>query len=265
MFAIEVVNGPARVRTYLPETSRETLRPLCQKENVGANRLHQDAIMNRSPHNCVLCAHRGCQAIASISPWPQLHLLIGIRPASAVEIAQRNPAPFQIVGALQIVLDLDVHDGRAGLLNLSDAAQLHAIREAGGDIAGWSVGAQIARRNAGKKKEDQKTPGHDHQHERRSDGQQSVSHGPRRRGNAWILCMRQFSGARVPHLHQNESDDSNQQEARKSKHEHTAHRKYCGRQHHQERKHREHVVVARTLQREEPDDHHEEHKVDACG
>ena len=75
------------------------------------------------------------QPIASIARRSQLGLFERIRPDSAVKSAQRNPAPLQVVSALQIVLDLDVHDDRTGLLNLADAAELHAIGEAGGDIA----------------------------------------------------------------------------------------------------------------------------------
>ncbi len=43
-----------------------------------------------------------------------------------------------------VAIDLNVHHQRTGLLNLADAAQLHAIAEPGGNFADWSVGAQIA-------------------------------------------------------------------------------------------------------------------------
>jgi len=39
-------------------------------------------------------------------------LLIRIRPSSAVKVAERNSTPLQVVTALQIVLDLDMHDDR---------------------------------------------------------------------------------------------------------------------------------------------------------
>jgi D-serine deaminase-like pyridoxal phosphate-dependent protein len=103
-------------------------------------------------------------------------LLKRIRPDSAVKSAQRNSTPLQVVSALQIVLDLDVHHDRTGLLNLADASQLHAIAEARGDIAGRRVGAQVVGRNAGEQEEDQETAGQDHEHERRSDRQQSIGH-----------------------------------------------------------------------------------------
>src|SRR5665811_1297079 len=46
VFGIEVVDSSPAVHTYLPKISRETLRPLCQKKDVGSKRLHQDAITN---------------------------------------------------------------------------------------------------------------------------------------------------------------------------------------------------------------------------
>ena len=76
--------------------------------------------------------------------------------------------------------------------------------------------------------------------------------------------MRLLARDRVLHFHQDKSDDCNQQEARKRKQKDTADRKHGGRQHHQKRKHREHVVVARPLQREEPDDHRKEYNVNGC-
>src|SRR5882762_7794876 len=87
--------------------------------------------------------HQRRQSIASIYRWSYLDLLIRIRPSSAVEVAQRNATPLQVVTALQIVLDLDVHDDGTRLLNLANAAQLHAICEASGDVARRSVSAQV--------------------------------------------------------------------------------------------------------------------------
>src|SRR5260370_16071242 len=144
-FGIEVVDSSPGVRTDLPEISRETLRPLCQKKDVGSNRLHEDAITNgwARGRRCATRVHQRRQPIASVYRWAYLGLLIGIRPSSAVEVAQRNSTPLQVVTALQVVLDLDVHDDSAGLLNLTNAAELHAIGEAGGNIARRSVSAQV--------------------------------------------------------------------------------------------------------------------------
>src|SRR5208282_284284 len=82
--------------------------------------------------------------ITSIARRSQQGLIVRIRPDSAIKAAQRNAPPLQVISALQIVLDLDVHDDRTGLLNLADASQLHAIAETRGDVAGRSVGSEVA-------------------------------------------------------------------------------------------------------------------------
>src|SRR5277367_781896 len=183
-------------------------------------------------------------------------LLERIRPGFAVESAERDSTPLQIVAALRVVLNLDVHDDRARLLNLADASQLHAIAEAGGDVASGSVGTQVARRNPGKEEEDQKAAGHDHQHQYGSNGKQSVGHPSIRGDNAGgfsarILRVGWFVGHRVPHLHQHKRDDRNQQESRKRKEKHAADGKHGRGQDHQKRKDGQHVMITSSLQRKQ--------------
>src|ERR1700733_839282 len=189
----------------------------------------------------------------------------GIRPLAAVEIIERNASPLQFIESLSIVVDLDMHDDGAGLLNLADASKLQVIGKAGRDVAGRSVSGQVSGRNAGQKKENKKTSSEDQNHQRRGNGDQAVGHAT---GKYGVQRLREgLSGAfvacnGVAHLHQYKCQHRDQQESRKSKDESTAHREHGGSQDHKKRKRREQVVITRSLQRKEAHDAEKQDKVD---
>jgi hypothetical protein len=62
---------------------------------------------------------------------PQEELFFGIRPRVAIEVGKGNAAPMEVRSADAVAIDLDVHDDSMRQLDLSDAAQLNVIAEAG--------------------------------------------------------------------------------------------------------------------------------------
>ena len=241
--------------------NREGLSAVRQKKDVRAQRLHQYAVVDPAGGECQsVFAGRG-QMVSAVRPGLHEALLERIRPDFAVEMAEGDAPPFQIVGALQIILNFNVHDHRVRLLDLTDAAELHAVGEAGGYVACRGVSREIARRHARQHKEHQKAAGHDQQHEHRRRGQQHVGHAAVRRGDAWFLGVGVILRDGMAHLHEDECDHGDHQEPCEGEKKNAVDGEDGGGQHHQERKHGQHVMVARSLQREQADDHAEQHQV----
>ncbi len=84
------------------------------------------------------------QAIATICGKSEVTLRKWIRPDPSIKLAEGDAAPLQVVGALEIVLDLHVHDDGTGLLYLPDPSQLYPVGESGGKVAAGGIVAQIA-------------------------------------------------------------------------------------------------------------------------
>ena len=68
----------------------------------------------------------------------------------------------------------------------------------------------------------------------------------------------------MAHLHQDESDDRDQQESSETEQKYAVHSEHRGRKHHEKRQHRQHEMVARSLQREQANHHAEQNQVDSC-
>lgn len=98
-------------------------------------------------------------------------LRMRIEPGLAVEHIQGHTAPLQVVSAMCIAIDLDVHHQRVGLLYLADLAELHLVAEAGAECVVPGKGAEISGRCAGQHEENRRRAQQDEDREqRRSSG-----------------------------------------------------------------------------------------------
>src|SRR4051812_4487980 len=75
-------------------------------------------------------------------------VVMRISPGSAVEVAERNSPPLQVIGPGLVPINLDVHHHRAGLLNLANAPQLDVVAEASGQFIAGGIGAQVSSRES---------------------------------------------------------------------------------------------------------------------
>src|SRR5580698_363489 len=80
-------------------------------------------------------------------------LRLRIEPSLAVEDIQGHTAPLQVVSAMRIAIDLDVHHQRVGLLYLADLAELHLVAESGVEHVVPGEGAEISGRCPGQDEE----------------------------------------------------------------------------------------------------------------
>src|ERR1700688_2757402 len=76
-----------------------------------------------------------------------------IRPGTAVEVTERDSAPFQVEAAAFISINLDVHHHRAGLLDLADASEFYVVTEPSRDFAAGRIRAHISRGDTGQEEE----------------------------------------------------------------------------------------------------------------
>src|SRR5258706_12860672 len=119
MIGVEVVHRSSRVGSDVAEVPDQACWFFCQKENIRSHRLQEPSVANFVDGDAGSDRIAG-QAITPVCRESQVSLYEWIRPDSAVKLAEGNTSPLQIVGALKIVFDLDVHDDGAGLLNLPD-------------------------------------------------------------------------------------------------------------------------------------------------
>src|ERR1700735_221904 len=85
---------------------------------------------------------------------------------------------MQIVTTLRIAIDLNMHSHGVRLLNLSYAAELHAIAEAAGKIVAEGVVPQISRGHTRQQKEHRRSSPDNQQHQDRGDARQGESEAP---------------------------------------------------------------------------------------
>ena len=83
------------------------------------------------------------------------YLIEGIRPTVAIKAAECDAAPFQVIGAARVAVNLNMHDNGIGLLNLADLAELYSVAEAGRQVAGGCVRTQVAGRNTRQKEKNE--------------------------------------------------------------------------------------------------------------
>src|SRR5262249_23475320 len=137
------------------------------------DRLHQHAIVNVWAAARPRRSNGRSEGIVSIRSASNLSLLEWIRTGCAVPLGQGYPAPFNVIGDMPVVIDLDVTDHGISLVNMSDAAELNPIAEAGGDIVRRRKGAQVARRDTRQKEEDERAACENEHHEQGGRGEQS--------------------------------------------------------------------------------------------
>ena len=187
-------------------------------------------------------------------------------PAGSTSSCRRN-LPARLRASAErtgraVAIDLDVHYYRVGLLNLPNAAQLHAIAEAGGEISAERIAAQISRRHARQKKNilPPRPPG----------SSAPIPASIRASANArcrcscasfecraWKFAVR--SDRRIS-IRMNVATAISMNTAKK-KQKNAVHRQYRGRQHHQKGENRQRHIVAIAPQRKHAHHHGEQNQV----
>ncbi len=107
------------------------------------------------------------------------HMLrMRIEPGLAIENVQGHAAPLQVVGAMRIAIDLDMHHQRVGLLNLADPTELHLVAETGAEFVASGEGAEVSSRDAGQDKENRRRAQHDQERKQGRSASQRKGHLP---------------------------------------------------------------------------------------
>src|SRR6516165_9490125 len=131
---IEIVECPGTIGADRAVHAIESLRAWGEEKDVCANGLHQNAVMNSLQSFRAEVWIAGCELKAAVL-WAKSGQRLGrVRPCLAVELAESNATPFQVMRTTRIAVDFNVHHDRAGLLNLPDLAKLHVITESRGEI-----------------------------------------------------------------------------------------------------------------------------------
>ena len=167
---------------------------------------------------------------------------------------------------MRIAVDLDVHHQRIGLLYLANLAELYVVAEAGADFAAASKGAEISGRDAGQHKENRRRAQHDQERKHGRSAGQREGHLPVSRVIARrvrLACVALAAACRISIRMQVTTAIS--MNARKRQQKSAVHGEHRGGQHHEERDHREEIVIAVALGREQPHDHDEKNEMHRGG
>src|SRR5438105_6995040 len=157
---VDVVDCGGSIHGHQAVLALQSLRADSEKENVGSNRFHQHPVVNGNGgwRRWLLAqiwpgsagSHQQKVALSSAQGGS---LIQRVGPNSTIEHAQGYSAPFEVMGAAFVSVDLDVHDYRIGLLDLSNSSQFHTVTESGRHVAGGGISAQESPREPGQKKE----------------------------------------------------------------------------------------------------------------
>src|SRR5579863_1842431 len=135
-----------------------------------------------------------------------------VEPGLAIKDVQGYAAPLQVVSAMRIAVDLNMHHQRTGLLYLADLAELYPVAEAGADLAAAREGAEVSGRYAGQHEEYCPCAEHDQKREHRCGPSHRERHLPVSRIITRELGPNCSLGRRTPHFHQDAGHHSHQHE-----------------------------------------------------
>ena len=154
MIQIKIENRAAIIHAHASVVAFQTLRGSGEEKDIHTHRLHQYPVVKRAGSLVLSIAASWCSKTKRPSRWGGSGCcgrpFDQFRPSKLLSVTPRH---FRSKRAPLVAVDLNVHDHRAGLLDLADAPQFHLIAEPGGNFSARGICAQIAGRDAWQHKE----------------------------------------------------------------------------------------------------------------
>src|SRR4051812_24179873 len=141
MFVVAIEHVSLGIFFYGAIVAFERARGREQEKHIAQQRLHGNAVMHYTAPKVVF---RALQIETSVRARGESFLFARARPVSSVELVKSYTPQFELISATGVAIDGNMHHHCFRALNLSDAAEFHAIREAAGQIIATGSRAHVA-------------------------------------------------------------------------------------------------------------------------